>query len=207
MPTVTTDMSNVVVYLNFGALHMLHITPVRPWIFAPFNDSEFTEPSADFNGFSTLEEIMLEELECLSRANVSLIVVQTPHTICDKVFHAPYSDWLNAGLSISLQKCAWTLKNHSSVTLKRGPLELCKDGLFNELGSQQLARRMSAVVSRYACDSSGDQPTPVCLVDANGLTAGLKGSCSNYTTDGRHYDSSIVMKEVEALARIVRRLP
>ena len=86
----TTDMSNVVAYLNFGALHLLHIAPVRPWIFAAFNDSEFTQPSADFNGFARLEEDMRREIECFSRAGVSLIVVQTPHVICDEVFGDEY---------------------------------------------------------------------------------------------------------------------
>jgi hypothetical protein len=198
-------MSNVVAYLNFGSLHLLHITPARPWIFAPFNDSEFKQPSADFNGFAKLEEDMLREIECFSRAGVSLIVVQTPHMICDDVFGGAYKTFLHEDLPTSLQECVESLKNHFGESLERDPLDLCKDGLFNKLGSQRLAERMRAVVSRYRCDPHTDQfnGVPVCLVDAYSLTSNLDGPCSNYTKDGRHYDDSMVTKEVEALARIV----
>lgn len=52
----TTLYKKIVVYLNFGMLHLLHVHPHRPWVFR--NSSKLAEKAyrhADFSGFFNLE--------------------------------------------------------------------------------------------------------------------------------------------------------
>ena len=209
----------VVAYLNFGAVHLLHLHPPRPWLFAPLADEDFKAPSADFNGWLTLEARLLDELTCVARV-AALVVVQTPHMICDDAFYGKYRQFLSANHSgAHLQGCAARVAAHTALS-KEAALPLCAEGDFTRRGANLLAQRMrETIAANFRCEPSNGTPdegaasnaaahdgasASVCVLDANGLTARLGDACPSHTHDGVHYDESVVMEELRALDGIVR---
>ncbi len=93
-------------YMNFGALHMLHLYPVRPWELPAIIELYY------------LEDLM--HLEIGKYWSISdHIIIQTPPYVCERFFRSSYSDWFQ-NETIEIVKCALYIQNVSSLVMGGG---------------------------------------------------------------------------------------
>jgi len=190
--------SRVIVYINLGALHLLHLHPYRKFAYSPGHGSW----KADFWGLLFLETWMKSEIDCLS-ALAALVIVMLPHHICESCYHGKYKTAVEDPEN-TITGCARQIANDTAITLP-GANGICRASMFTGSGTDDLARRMSNVVHSHFSCAHASKRTPVCILDANHLTQEMTHSCE-YTTDGRHYNESVIGMEVEALGSIITKL-
>jgi hypothetical protein len=185
--------------------------------------------------FITMHARLIAEIECLSRLpQVSLLLLQTPHYLCDERLRGMYGAALHPDrLSHTSELCAAHL---SSLTALSPPQAraLCADGAFTGANTAKLADRMRRLVKRFTCPdpppdtsitppplspaaaSDGDDmtasttplslvPVPVCLIDLHRRTAALH-NCSESTNDGRHYHGAVLLDEVAEMQEYLGRI-
>jgi len=209
-------VSKVVVYVNFGLLHLLHVHPHRPWELR--NSTRLAAKAyhyADFQGFFNLENWIASEVECLSGlAEVALILIQTPHHMCDASISGIYRSALaSTNIGDTVSECASHLSELTALSSSQAH-SLCADGVFTGENTAKLAARMRGVSKRYACSVTGEKGSgargaaavpPVCVIDSHRMTAALP-NCSEATQDGRHYDENVLLDEVAELKGYLSRL-
>lgn len=88
-PSPLTFEERPIIYLNMGALHLMHLTPARPWVLSHADHPPEGKHGGDFYGWLFLEDWLRAELECLSKL-ASSIVIMTPHFVCDAKFIGRY---------------------------------------------------------------------------------------------------------------------
>jgi hypothetical protein len=101
-----------VVYLNFGALHLLHYFPEKPFNFGEYGGYVEGKYSAQYLGNINFESwIEREVLFYLSQPQVKKVILQTPNTICESRFYGVYKQILDEGLPKSYFLChEWVMK-------------------------------------------------------------------------------------------------
>jgi hypothetical protein len=150
---------------------------------------------------------ILSEVECLrSIPQVSLILLQTPHHMCDASLDGVYRSALSpTNIADTVTQCATRLHSFTALSTTQSH-DLCSDGAFTGANTAKLAARMRSTLKTFSCSrSTGDAGyahthahTPVCLIDSHLMTAALP-NCSAATEDGRHYNDNILLEEVKAL--------
>ena len=76
-----------VVYLNFGAMHLLHMAPWRYWGSRKANSTKV----ADFDGYFHFEEWIAADIATYRTVSPS-VVVMTPNWICDLKYRSFFRD-------------------------------------------------------------------------------------------------------------------
>lgn len=129
---------------------------------------------------------------------VSFIIVQTPHHMCDASLDGHYRLALSdTNISHSEALCAAHLVPNTALTWTQAH-DICAAGSFTGANTAKLAARVRTVWARLASLSSAAGGAPLGLVDSHLMTASLS-NCSEATEDGRHYFGNILIKEVTAL--------
>mmetsp|Transcript_22297 Transcript_22297/g.73576 ORF Transcript_22297/g.73576 Transcript_22297/m.73576 type:complete len:334 (+) Transcript_22297:354-1355(+) len=188
-----------VVYLNFGALHLLHLGDVRPFHTSSDRSCDaFGKASpahmgrgGDLDGYVHLEENIARDIDAYL-AVASLVVVSTPNAMCDSKLNGVFSKSIDEQV---VSKCA------AGVVAMRPELqgratEICREGTFNGPGVASLASRVRAATQSAIKKHSAQR---VALVDAHSMT---EGQCEE-TEDGRHYSDSIMRQQLVELVKAV----
>ena len=197
-----------VLYIDFGALHMLHIHPVRPFSVKPYKIGY----TADIIAFLYLESWMKAELDIYKKA-ARKIVIMTPNRVCESKFYGEYEYYMNNS-HLAISKCVEWFESIDEGTFEKisadrrlGPSvfgnlsdsvvrrQVCQDSLFNGRGSFLLAERMKRVVLASAI--------PLGLVDSYELTTAM--GC-NHTLDGRHYSEEVMVKRLTEFKEVVQSM-
>ena len=194
-----------VVYIDFGALHLLQLHPVRPFSLSRDNLGYVS----DFIGFMYLENWMKTELAIYQRA-AKKVVVMTPNRVCTSKFDSEYEFYIN-NARVAIGSCIKWLDlidfsfieqiefkkrfgtsvygNISETGVKK---RVCTDSLFDSRGSYMLSERMKRVVKSMS--------TQVGLVDSFALTTAM--GC-NHTEDGRHYSLEVIRQRLTMFKEVV----
>ena len=179
-----------VVYLNFGALHLLHLAP--EWNFWRNQYTLKKKPCAqcaDFDGYFYFEEWIEAEIMAY-RTVATSVVLMTPNWICADKFSGAYAHLAGEGSQESIEKCVYGFRSSEWPwpLVPRDAAAACASGRFTGNGTESLAKRLRNVAARLGAP----------VVDA---TAQTKGLC-NSTKDGRHYSSDVVAAQLEELRRV-----
>mmetsp|Transcript_33269 Transcript_33269/g.43864 ORF Transcript_33269/g.43864 Transcript_33269/m.43864 type:complete len:332 (+) Transcript_33269:79-1074(+) len=189
------------IYHNFGALHTLPLFPPRPWVTS--SSQSVIENPADFFGWLFLEDFMFNHYAYFTNVshyippqNISFqapkFIIMTTHWICDSKFVGEYKNILEN--SVSSKGCLRWL-NSSEGILKEPRIEaagvqiICSEAVLSGNGSYYLAKRMNEWAARHSLP----------IVDGFEMTY---DQCSK-TRDGRHYDVTIVSKEVNQMLELM----
>jgi hypothetical protein len=97
------------VYLNFGALHFLHLFPERVFNFGEYgskiNDKFAAQYLGNINFESWIEREVLFYLQTAKK-----VILQTPNTICESRFNSVYKEILDNEMEKSYSLCKeWVL--------------------------------------------------------------------------------------------------
>ena len=179
-----------VVYLNFGALHLLHLAP--EWNFWRNQYTLKKKPCAqcaDFDGYFYFEEWIEAEIMAY-RTVATSVVLMTPNWICADKFSGAYAHLAGEGSQESIEKCVYGFRSSEWPwpLVPRDAAAACASGRFTGNGTESLAKRLRNVAARLGAP----------VVDA---TAQTKGLCKS-TEDGRHYSSDVVAAQLEELRRV-----
>ena len=207
------------VYLNLQSLHLLHLYPVRPWVMGltcacGFNDT----CTSNFLGYVNLERWFESLVEGFLSAetNVRAVVIQTPNSVCEGVFAGKYRVWFDSAED-NYKKCAgWVMENgihrmdgkaspHTTAVFQHLPQnttfqeaeDLCRNGVMARNGTDSVARRI-----RKSVQDMVGRGLRVGMVDATDLTG--PDQCS-HTADGRHYDTIVIDRQLDALSDALTR--
>ena len=153
---------------------------------------------------------------------VTLVLVQTPHFICDARLDGVYGAALSHNnISRTIDLCAAHLSSVTALS-KTQAWDLCHDGAFTGSNTAKLATRITTLVKKYfSCHHTSTNVSPlsstepstadptdtaaVCVLDAHHLTVSLP-NCSEATKDGRQYIGHVLQDEVSELRRFLTRL-
>jgi len=80
---------------------------------------------------------------------------------------------------------------------------LCRDGVFGRNGSLNIAIRMRRVLGASTLKNDSGAWSRVGLLDAFALT---EAAGCDHTNDGRHYDLTVIDKQIDELARVYNLL-
>lgn len=209
-----TQSAHVVVYINFGALSLLHLLPAKNW--------RFLLP------YFHLEDWMRNTFkEVQQYHSVTQVIVQTPPTVCqDKFNNSDYNTFLfpdpakptplarcikfvskctepsNAGKRL---RCglAWMIKESSYMGglipqdySESDMSNLCANSTLTTIGSTNLAERMSIATSNY----NENAAFRVEVIDMAALTRGQCDSC----IDGTRYDDKVIAAVVTSFLTAVK---
>jgi hypothetical protein len=160
---------------------------------------------------------IISELECLRGIpEVQMLVVQTPHFICEARLDGVYGAALSrSNISSTVDQCADHLTSFTALSRSRA-YTLCRDGTFTGAGTTRLAARLKTVIRTHFLNNCDGTPfnslpassdvstntTSVCLLDAHRITAAVP-NCSEVTSDGRHYRGRVLQEEVTHLLRFL----
>lgn len=190
-------------YLNFGALHLLHMHPQVPWWWTNGSNPEMlkAEPNypdwpkgehgwnGDYRGFLELERWMHEDIKTY-REIAKNVVIATPNYVCDDVYRGKYYAWTHERKDEAIQLCTDYMKDREQkydYWPKNNNVETqCQTGQLTADGSRNLRKRILTVAHEL------DVP----VVDAFGIT---EKQCS-HTRDARHYDEGLNQKMLDELA-------
>eukprot|EP00966_Prymnesium_polylepis_P328152 7383959-Prymnesium_polylepis.1 len=179
--------------VNFAALHLLHMQPVREWFDALSPDAHRrclpAVNCADFRGALHLEHWLESDLAGY-RVRLGLgatLVLATPTSICTDKFYGPYAKWQALHASSRLAPCVEWASHRPNVSVSEAT-QVCERFTFTEVGAASLTDRFLAAAQRVP---------GVIVLDVHHLTA---GRC-NDTHDGRHYPS-LLPREVAELERV-----
>ena len=193
-----------VVYLNFGALHLLHLAPLRNFwrnqytskkkpggggTKVDFRGRNQTWSKVDFDGYFYFEEWIEAEIMAY-RTVATSVVLMTPNWICADKFSGAYAHLAGEGSQESIEKCVYGFRSSEWPwpLVPRDAAAACASGRFTGNGTESLAKRLRNVAARLGAP----------VVDA---TAQTKGLCKS-TKDGRHYSSDVVAAQLEELRRV-----
>lgn len=205
------------VYLNLQSLHLLHLYPVRPWVMGLTCTCSFQATcTSNFLGFVNLERWFesLVEVFLSAETSVRAVVIQTPNSVCEEAFVGKYKAWFD-NAEDNYKKCAeWVMKNGirridgkvspqavfqhlPQNTPFREAEDICRNGVMARNGTDFVARRI-----RKSVQDMVGRGLRVGLVDATDLTR--PDQCS-HTSDGRHYDTTVIDRQLDALSDALTR--
>lgn len=187
-----------VVYLNFGALHLLHLAPERHFWRKQYTLKKKTAPQkfdgyhlvpADFDGYFYFEEWIEADIMAY-RTVATSVVLMTPNWICADKFSGAYAHLAGEGSQESIEKCVYGFRSSEWPwpLVPRDAAAACASGRFTGNGTESLAKRLRNVAARLGAP----------VVDA---TAQTKGLCKS-TKDGIHYSSDVAAAQLEELRRV-----
>lgn len=181
-----------VVYLNFGALHLLHLAPIRNFWRNQYTSKNKTGgggTKVDFDGYFYFEEWIEAEIMAY-RTVATSVVLMTPNWICADKFFGAYAHLAGEGSQESIEKCVYGFRSSEWPwpLVPRDAAAACASGRFTGNGTESLAKRLRNVAARLGAP----------VVDA---TAQTKGLCKS-SKDGRHYSSDVVAAQLEELRRV-----
>ena len=202
------------VYLNLQSLHLLHLYPIRPWVMGLTCTCTFQDAcTSNFLGFVNLERWFESLVEGFlpAETGVRAIIIQTPNSVCEEVFVGKYKAWFDNAEDNYNHCAAWVMENgirrkdgdvNSSATavFQRLPQnttfqeaeDICRIGVMARNGTDFVARRI-----RKSVQDMVGRGLRVGMVDGTDLTR--PDQCS-HTADGRHYDTTIVDQQLDALS-------
>ena len=178
-----------VVYLNFGAVHLLHLSPQRNFWRNEYTLKKKPGCKVDFDGYLYFEEWIEAEIMAY-RTVATSVVLMTPNWICADKFSGAYAHLAGEGSQESIEKCVYGFRSSEWPwpLVPRDAAAACASGRFTGNGTESLAKRLRNVAARLGAP----------VVDA---TAQTKGLC-NSTKDGKHYNSDVVAAQLEELRRV-----
>ena len=217
-------------YVNFAAIHSLHLHPVRPWWYVHNRSScsEVTDKSAavnevgmwwgrrylrpnsdvaDLRLWASFESLVHEQLAAL-RKIAAQVVVMTPWTICESVYYGDYAA-LTAGSrrAESIEGCERFIRHQARHAAWPLPAAASNESLRDWCRTATLTSNGSAAISARLRRAVSREATSkeahraeVRIVDGEALT---RGRCDQ-TRDGRHYSLSIINRTLDELVGLVR---
>jgi len=178
-----------VVYLNFGAVHLLHLSPQRNFWRNEYTLKKKPGCKVDFDGYLYFEEWIEAEIMAY-RTVATSVVLMTPNWICADKFSGTYAHLAGKGSQESIKHCVYGFRSSKWPwpLVPRDAAAACASGRFTGNGTESLAKRLRNVAARLGAP----------VVDA---TAQTKGLCKS-TRDGIHYSSDVVAAQLEELRRV-----